>query len=396
MHRLFLVFCLLFAVVIISPTETLGDVDCWEALQSEPWGDYTHTHDTTDMPNHSAGSGTHTHKEAYREIQIGKCKAFETRTGQEHEVVEPDPPPPVIEGYTKPTVRDPLQVIGPADIDGNVPPEPKEGEPELFYPIIEIDGVFHGDRSREPYQVSEEAKNAESPEGYRLEDIDGQLFLVPYGDTSKHTPMDESKDVPEQETFIIYTLEVVGGQNYLEPTPFHAHPVSDSTDDSVNTGAGNQDPQDIQDGQNSLGGEGEIFASLDGKFYQVTSNPAIPLQVTEYMVRTWGDGQSHLPQWIELYNPNALAVNLVGYEFSYVFKKQTHSIQLSNPTRRRYHLSNAYPASAIQIRRHYRFTGLQPKDRKRVETRLVIERSVGDDYISNRQDLWGKRKSDNA
>ena len=348
MNRLSCLF-LLFAVVILSPTETLGDDNCWDVLQSLPWEDETHDHDTTNMPNHPATSGTHTHKAVRRDIQIGNCQASEVKLDREHEVVDPDPPPPVVEGYKKPSLAiciaepcfedDRVQVLGPMDIYGNVPPEPEEGEPELFYPTIEIDGKLYWDSTRQPYQVSEEVENTETtPDGYRLEEINGQLLLVPYEDTLKHTPVDTFfEDPPEQDTFIIYTVvEVIGGKNYLKPTPFHAHPVGDPTD----TGTGNQQSQetqdeqgvqgekDIQEEQDSLAGVGETYASLDGKFYQVTSNPATPLQVTEYMVRTWGDGQDKLPQWIEIYNPNSLAVNLVGYEFSYVFKKQAHSIQL--------------------------------------------------------------------
>ena len=47
-----------------------------------------------------------------------------------------------------------------------------------------------------------------------------------------------------------------------------------------------------------------------------------PLYITEYMVRDWSKGgvrigNSNLPQWIELYNPNAEAVNLKGWTFQY-------------------------------------------------------------------------------
>ena len=210
---------------------------------------------------------------------------------------------------------------------------PNAGEPELFYPIVEIDGVFYWDPTREPYQISEEAKNAESPDGYRLEDIGGQLFLVPYADKQEHKTDDESEETQQQETFIIYTLvEQIGGQNYLQPTPFHAHSVQDPVAAGVDSQDNQQsqdlqDPQGAQDGLDIQSGESETFASLEGKFYQVTSNPAVPLQVTEYMVR---QGYHRLPQWVEIYNPNALAVNLVGYEFSYAFKKQTHSMKLGH------------------------------------------------------------------
>ena len=198
----------------------------------------------------------------------------------------------MIEGYTKPIVlicvegpcleRDSLQVIGPGDIHGNLPPEPESGEPELFYSTIEIDGMHYWDPTREPYQISEEAENAETtPEGYKLEDIDGQLLLVLYGNTQEDRPADEIQETVQQETFIIYTvIEVEGGRNYLEPTPFHAHRVDSSVDEPVTTGVDPQEnqqsegPQGTQDGLDIQGGQGDTFASLDGKFYQSTSDPA--------------------------------------------------------------------------------------------------------------------------
>ena len=330
---------LILTIAILCPTDALAeegegeeeDVDCFEALQSEPWQDLTHSHDDTNMPNHSGGSGTHTHARGTREIQIGNCYAWEEATSWEHQEVDPKPPTPIVEDYTKPIVLtcvagpclerpNPERSVGPADIHGNVPPDPVPGEPELFYPTIEIDGVHYWDSTRPPYQVSEEAKDAEIADGYRLQDIDGQLFLVPL----KHIPVDPAAPAQQQETFTTYTVsEVIDGQSYLEPAPFHADPV----DDAADTRPDDEQPQDAQDGQDS---DGASYASLEGQFYQVTSNPAIPIQVTEYMVEGWANGQKKLPQWIELYNPNTLAVNLVGYEFSYVFKKQTHTIQLGH------------------------------------------------------------------
>ena len=131
----------------------------------------------------------------------------------------------------------------------------------------EIDGQIYWDSTQEPYHISEEAENAETtPEGYRLEDIEGQLLLVST-DTSEQTPVDTfSEDPAAQDTFIIYTVvEVVGGQNYLKPTPFHAHPVDDSVDDLTNTNVDSQgdqqsqDPQATQDGLDIQGGASETF-----------------------------------------------------------------------------------------------------------------------------------------
>ena len=49
----------------------------------------------------------------------------------------------------------------------------------------------------------------------------------------------------------------------------------------------------------------------------------LPIRVTEYMVRDWGRGVwgGNLPQWIELQNPNAAAVNLKGYTFQYATRR---------------------------------------------------------------------------
>ena len=48
----------------------------------------------------------------------------------------------------------------------------------------------------------------------------------------------------------------------------------------------------------------------------------IPIIVTEYMLRDWskktGGG---LPQWIELYNPNAEPMRLDGYQFTHAYRK---------------------------------------------------------------------------
>ena len=58
-----------------------------------------------------------------------------------------------------------------------------------------------------------------------------------------------------------------------------------------------------------------------------------PIRVTEYMVRDWSKGgvigNSNLPQWIELYNPNIEAVNLKGWTFQYAtrrFRNQPYKV----------------------------------------------------------------------
>ena len=47
-----------------------------------------------------------------------------------------------------------------------------------------------------------------------------------------------------------------------------------------------------------------------------------PLIVTEYMLRDWTKPtRGGLPQWIELYNPNAKPVSLDGYQFTHAYKR---------------------------------------------------------------------------
>ena len=351
MHRFSLPLILLFLCVYIQSSHagcaagyTQEEIDA--VLEAAPWEDVTHSH---------GPYGEHYHAQWFRQVELPAGCLHSEHGDFDHPEIETEPEKkeiPVVEGYTNPFVlvcvagscldkEKPNQVIGPVDLEGNVPPEPEPGDPEIFYPIIEVDGKNYWDSTQEPYQVSEAAKNAKSPEGYRLEDIDGKLFLVPYGDKQEDIPVEASEETHQQKTFIIYRhVNVVGGQDYLEPTPFHAHLVDDSTEERIPTGVdpgGNQQSEDNQGQEESQegldiqeDGAGKTFASLLGKFYQITSTPAIPLQVTEYMMDTWGNGQAKLPQWIEIYNPNALAVNLVGYEFAYVFKKQIHSIKLGH------------------------------------------------------------------
>ena len=49
---------------------------------------------------------------------------------------------------------------------------------------------------------------------------------------------------------------------------------------------------------------------------------AEPLMITEYMLRDWSlSGGGGLPQWIELYNPNADPMRLDGYQFTHAYKR---------------------------------------------------------------------------
>ena len=47
-----------------------------------------------------------------------------------------------------------------------------------------------------------------------------------------------------------------------------------------------------------------------------------PPMITEYMLRDWSrEAGGGLPQWIELYNPNATPMNLEGYQFTHAYKR---------------------------------------------------------------------------
>ena len=47
-----------------------------------------------------------------------------------------------------------------------------------------------------------------------------------------------------------------------------------------------------------------------------------PTKVTEYMLRDWSrSGGGGLPQWIELYNPNAKPISLEGYQFTHAYRE---------------------------------------------------------------------------
>ena len=43
-----------------------------------------------------------------------------------------------------------------------------------------------------------------------------------------------------------------------------------------------------------------------------------PLRVTEYMVRNMVPGMGTFPQWIELYNPNSVDINIAGWHLTTV------------------------------------------------------------------------------
>ena len=319
------------------------DAEIDAALQAAPWQSETHSHDNY---------GEHTHENAFREVELPAGCWHAEYAAHDHPEPDPEPEPaspPVVEGYTPPVVstciagpclnkENPNQVLGPLDLEGNKPPEPEPGE-EIYYPTVTVDGVSYWDSSRPPYKVPNTTQAEEIPAGYKLEEINGESILVPFDP--------DAVDVDTETTLTIYyRVEVVGGRDYLQPVPVDVYPANGAGDGVTNTGVGpqgnqqsqgsqgNQQSQDAEDPENSqggaseAGGSDEIYASASGKYYQITLNPPRPLQVTEYMVDSWGNGQKKLPQWIEVYNPNTLAVSLRGYELSYVFKKQTHVVQL--------------------------------------------------------------------
>ena len=53
------------------------------------------------------------------------------------------------------------------------------------------------------------------------------------------------------------------------------------------------------------------------------TRPQYPVRVTEYMMRDWSNHRGQLPQWVEIYNPNTSAVNLLGY----TLKVKTYSMK---------------------------------------------------------------------
>ena len=200
--------------------------------------------------------------------------------------------------------ENPNQVLGPVDLEGNVPPEPEPGE-EIYYPTIIVDGVGYWDSSRPSYTVTEASVDTqEVPTGYKLEEINGELILVPLAPET-----DLSVDT-ETTITIYYRVKVIDGRDYLKPVPFHAHPaeVSGGTGidtqppqnatDPLNTDNEQTDPVNTENGEggNIEAGQSENFASIDGHYYAFTTHPALPIQVTEYMINAWGDGQEKLPQ----------------------------------------------------------------------------------------------------
>ena len=86
-------------------------------------------------------------------------------------------------------------------------------------------------------------------------------------------------------------------------------------------------PQADQEDQNIE----NLFESLrKGVQPSIQSPPAVstrahgfqPLRVTEYMVRNIVPGMGAFPQWIELYNPNSIDINIAGWHLTTVsFKK---------------------------------------------------------------------------
>ncbi|MDE0011051.1 MAG: hypothetical protein OXU36_07885 [Candidatus Poribacteria bacterium] len=340
MKRIIVLF-LIFSVATISNLGISQAYACPPDLSSYDltYSDITHNH----------GSGEHTHTNARYEGKSGTCTRWGTtpeyndlHEGDGHggdppePEPEPEPEPPEPEPE-RPRTPQPISVIN--DAIEWLASDPANDDPEKLSEFIQS----HPDYVPPPPGSVPEVVDAvkTTPEGYTLEEINGQSLLVPV-EPSKHISVDKSAPAKQQETFIIYTVvEVVGGQNYLQPTPF-----SEATD-PLNPGNG--------EGENGVAGQSETFASINGQYYTFTTNPALPVQVTEYMVSTWGNGQGKLPQWIEVYNPNAAAISISGYEFSYMLRGEIRRMRLGHfllPPRQALILATYIP------RQRYRYGGI--------------------------------------
>ena len=107
------------------------------------------------------------------------------------------------------------------------------------------------------------------------------------------------------------------------PTTVNPNPTNPSTGNSST----NNPVTSPDTAQASPTGTGVPESDNSNEFGDYTSPPGlpvppVPIEVTEYMVRDWslhrGGG---LPQWIELYNPNADPVSLDGWTFQYATRK---------------------------------------------------------------------------
>ena len=139
-----------------------------------------------------------------------------------------------------------------------------------------------------------------------------------------------------------------GGENEI-PTPTSDTNTDDTNTDDTNTDDTNTgdtntgdtntsgNPQDTTtesvEGTSSPQPVGPVATGSAPQERRPVSPPIQPLRVTEYMVRDWSTGlvvgNSNLPQWIELHNPNTEAVNLKGYTFQYAtrrFRNQPYEI----------------------------------------------------------------------
>ena len=60
----------------------------------------------------------------------------------------------------------------------------------------------------------------------------------------------------------------------------------------------------------------------DPETVTLTESVVFKLRITEYMLRDWSrSGLGRLPQWVEIYNPNAKPMSLDGYQFTYAYRR---------------------------------------------------------------------------
>ena len=103
------------------------------------------------------------------------------------------------------------------------------------------------------------------------------------------------------------------------PTPVVGGGGAPPTVEESGTPEGTSSPQPV----------GPVATDSAPQERQLEPPPIQPLRVTEYMVRDWSIGNSNLPQWIELQNPNTETVNLKGWTFQYAtrrFRNQPYEI----------------------------------------------------------------------
>ena len=118
-------------------------------------------------------------------------------------------------------------------------------------------------------------------------------------------------------------------------TPPDTAPTSQDTSGNTQDTSGNTQDTTTESAEEISSPQpvGPVAAGSAPQERRPEPTPMQPLRVTEYMLRDWSKGgvigNSNLPQWIELYNPNIEAVNLKGWTFQYAtrrFRNQPYKI----------------------------------------------------------------------